>query len=654
MTLAKIHPHLKDINAPSVLRNLPGWVVWRYEHEEGLKKPRKVPYWINGKRRYGVHGRPEDRQQLATFEAAKAFAMRKGFDGVGFCPMPEWGIVALDFDRCMADGAVMPAVDNILAGTYAEFSPSGQGVRAFFRGQLGNHKSDGPDFGFETFSSNGFVTFTGNVTPLTTLLGSEDSILEVTAELETLHRSRFGQQQALDDDPLMTYEPPLNLSQTQLAEALDVLDPDMPHNDWLHVGMAIHHDTCGQGFDLWNQWSAKGSKYPGERTLRKRWESFDQDGRVVTARTLVKMARDAGARIDPDLASAEDFQAVTETDTPADKPLRFPVIPADQFSNGEPPLWIIKGVLPRAELVVLYGESGAGKSFFALDLAGAMTRGVDWRGLRTRQCRVVYIAAEGGGGFRNRLKAYAQHNEIQLADLAMGVIHAAPNFLQKDDAIEVARAIRASGGADVVIVDTFAQVTPGANENAAEDMGKALAHCKGIHKAIGATVLLVHHSGKDASRGARGWSGLKAAADAEIEIIRQPGGRMARVSKQKDGEDGLQWGFELERVVVGMDEDGDLIESCVVVDAEIPTAGVVAKALGKWEKIVDGVLQDFGKAQLAGIEVAEVLREALRRAPDPVEGKRDTRRQHLRRALSALCEGDESPYFLEGDCISIL
>lgn len=342
---------------------------------------------------------------------------------------------------------------------------------------------------------------------------------------------------------------------------------------------------------------------------------------------------------------------------PTPDAVRFMPIPAHDFSQGTPPSWIIKGVLPQAELVVLFGESGSGKSFLALDMAGAITRGEPWRNLRTRQGRVVYIAAEGGGGFRNRLKAYAQHYQVDLATMPLSIIHAAPNFLLKDDALDVAKGIKAAGGADVVIVDTFAQVIPGANENAAEDMGKALAHCKGIHRATGAVVVLVHHAGKDASKGARGWSGLKAAADAEIEVLRLPGGRMCRVSKQKDGEDGAEWGFDLLNIPVGMDEDGDIIESCAVIECAVPVGKLgeyTRSKMGPWEKLVVEVLSEFSLAQTAGIEVVAVIEEALRRSEAPTDGKRDTRKQRLRRAINSLTEGDDAPFMLEDGCITVL
>lgn len=658
--VATIKPHLASVTAPDALRSLQGWLVWRYEHHDGEAKPRKVPYYTNGGRRHGVQGRPEDRNQLTTFDAAKAAAARRGFDGVGLALMPEWGIVAGDFDNCMADGGVHPEVERLIAGTYAEYSPSGQGVRAFWLGNLGNNKSlSEGTYGFETFSTKGFVTFTGNRLDVTELLGAENTLAEAGDDVRALCALRFGRKAPAAteiDDPLMAYEPRMGLTEAQIEEALDVLDPDSPHDTWLHIGMAIHHDTEGEGFALWDAWSAKGSKYPGEEVLQRRWDSFgSMAGRPVTARSLIKLAHENGAHIDAEIASAAEFDAIPEA--PA-APGRFQVIPAHEFMMRPPPAWIVKGVIPKAELVVLFGESGSGKSFVALDIAAAIARGLDWRGHRTRPGRVVYIAAEGAGGFRNRMVAYCIHNGLEVTALDdIGVIHAAPNFLQKADAVDVAKAIKASGPTDIVVVDTFAQVTPGANENAAEDMGKALAHCRGIHRATGAVVLLVHHSGKDSSKGARGWSGIRGAADAQIEVVRTPGGRMLRLDKMKDGEDGREYGFDLQVVPIGSDEDGDVIDSCVVIDAPVPVRGKgggPVRKLGAWERLVLEVVSEISLAQSTGIEVDAVVEEVARRQEAPEKGKRDTRKQHAKRALLGLCEGDDAPYFLEDGCISVL
>jgi len=247
--------------------------------------------------------------------------------------------------------------------------------------------------------------------------------------------------------------------------------------------------------------------------------------------------------------------------------------------------------------------------------------------------------------------AYAGRADIELSELPLDIVTDVPNMLLKDDALGLARAI---GKCDVVIVDTWAQVTPGANENAGEDMGRALAHCKGIHRATGAVVVLVHHSGKDASKGARGWSGLRAAADAELEVTRVGAGRMLRTSKQKDGDDDQAWGFGLDIVTIGMDEDGDPITSCVVTEQMLPAAGVLRKPMGAVEAVLNEVIQEIAQSQTEGIEVAPVVLETVRRMPAPEAGKRDTRKQKVRRALESLCHGDDAPYWLGDDgCISI-
>lgn len=660
-----IKPHLSSIVAPDEMRNLPAWLTWRFEYHEGEDKPRKIPYYTSGPKRHGVQGRPEDKQELTTFAAARTAAARRGFDGVGFVPLPEFNICALDFDHCITDGTLHPELEAIVTGTYAEYSPSGNGVRAFVKGQYGNSKARGEPYGFEVFSSKGFVTFTGNRLDVVDLMGNASTIADLDGPVRELCARRFARPVA---ETGLSAGAPLGLTQAQLDKCLGAIDPGIGHDEWLSVGMALHHETQGEGFDLWCDWSELSDKFPGREILLNRWSSFGKThDKTVTARSLVRLANEHGAGINLNgPASMEEFEALASTDAASEfedvssahtpeKAFRFPVLTANVFANRAAPRWIIKHVLPQAELVVMYGASGSGKSFMALDMAGAIARGLDWRGKKTRQGRVVYIAAEGAGGFRNRMQAYAQLHSIELADFNVGVIHAAPNFLEKADALDVARSIKASGGADVIIVDTFAQVMPGGNENAGEDMGKALAHCKGIHAATGAVVVLVHHSGKDSAKGARGWSGLRAAADAELEVVRMPVGRLLRLSKQKDGDDSMEWGFELETVQIGIDEDLEPITSCVVIEAAVPAVGgVAARKLGPVEVVVNAVIQEFALAQTSGIEVGPVLAEVVKRMDPPADGKRDSRKQRARRALEALTNGDDAPYWLADDgCITI-
>lgn len=340
---------------------------------------------------------------------------------------------------------------------------------------------------------------------------------------------------------------------------------------------------------------------------------------------------------------ADDFDVVE--DTPGEKAekaktaSRFQVIPAAEFARRPPPEWIVKNVLPDADLAMLFGESGSGKSFIMIDIAMAIARGVPWRGMKVRQGRVVYIAAEGGGGFRNRLLAYAQQHQIKLEDIPFGVIHAAPNFLEKGDAKAVAVAIKAGGPVALIIVDTYAQVTPGANENSAEDMGMALKNARVIKDETGGMMLLVHHAGKDSSKGARGWSGNHAAADAVLEVTRNGNQRALRTAKQKDGDDGAAWGFSLETVVVGMDQDGDVIDSCIAVEAAVgpKTDGKKEKpvSFGEWEELI---LETYAELALSGegVMLTDLTTGAAAKREKPVSSK--VRKASALRAVKNLCE----------------
>jgi len=317
---------------------------------------------------------------------------------------------------------------------------------------------------------------------------------------------------------------------------------------------------------------------------------------------------------------------------------RFAVVPAHEFAVTQKVNWLIKGILPKAEMGVLFGDSGSGKTFKVLDMAAAIAQGVEWRGHKVTQGRVAYIAAEGAGGFRKRLQAYAHHHGVSLEDMPIGVIPAAPNLLQKADALDIAKAVLHWGGADLVIIDTLAQTTPGGNENSGEDIGKALAHCKGIHRATGALVLLVHHSGKDTTKGARGWSGLRAAADVEMEVSRFENDRVLTLTKQKDGEDGIEFGFRLHQVLLGEDEDGEEITSCVIEHTSAvdkSQRAVKKEPKGNIEKMLLRLFKDMMNLADGTAKETELVESAVDQMPME-EGKRDRRRERVMRALESL------------------
>ena len=688
--VSAIAPQHRDLVAPSELRQLQGWLIWKFETHDGEAKPRKVPYYANGGRRFGTQGSAQDRAALVSFAAACTAAARKGFAGVGLAMLADWGITALDFDKCVGVDRRLPEdVLAIVGRTYAEWSPSGLGVRAFVRGDLGNHKSHAEPgrYGFETFSSTGFVTFTGNILDGVELCGYEDTVADIDDNTRSLCEARFGRSTptpaaADPDDPWAGLEPAVGLSVEQMQTLLSGLDPDMGREEWIRVGMALHHECEGDdtGFQLWNDWSENGGKYPSEEGLKAQWESFTRRAgsgkRPVTMASVLKMAKEAGIALPrPTLAATPESLRAVAADTaekiaslppsegvctPEGFEGKYPVHSADSVSRRPPSEWMIKGVVPVADLGVIYGASTSGKSFAAFDMAAAIGRGVDWRGRRVRKGRVIIIAAEGGGGYPKRIAAYCQHNLINAADLNIGIITAAPNFLETEEIEQVVASIVGAGGADLLVVDTFAQVTPGANENAGEDMGLALSHARGLREATGAMCILIHHAGKDASKGARGWSGIKAACDVEIEISRdeESNAREMRLSKAKDGEDGLRWGFKLDVVTLGLDADGDAITSCVVLETDLQatklseTERKAAKKIGRTEAHILDTMELIDP-RVSSMNVSDFVNLCVDGMPAPEEGKRDIRKDTVRRAIKGMTKGPEAPLILENGRVTL-
>ncbi len=117
----------------------------------------------------------------------------------------------------------------------------------------------------------------------------------------------------------------------------------------------------------------------------------------------------------------------------------------------------------------------------------------------------------------------------------------------------------------LIVFDTLARVMAG-DENAAPDVGALMRGIDHLRRATGAHIMLIHHSGKDASKGARGHSALRAAVDTEIELTKskETDERMARATKQRDMASGADCLFRLEQVVLGRDQDGDPVTSCIV------------------------------------------------------------------------------------------
>jgi hypothetical protein len=245
---------------------------------------------------------------------------------------------------------------------------------------------------------------------------------------------------------------------------------------------------------------------------------------------------------------------------------QFKLVSADDVAGWELPTWLVRGVLPRSGIAAFYGPSGSGKSHLIAGLTLASASGEsDWFGHKVSPAPATMVVLEGVGGLSQRVAALEIHHDAPLPDRLKFITEP---FNLVNDVPALAAAIIAAGQRDgLVVIDTLNAATPGCDENSGADMSRILAAVKDLQRRCGGLVCLVHHSGKDTSKGLRGHSSLLAALDAAVEVRRDGDQRSWVVTKSKDGMDGQAHPFKLQTIEVGTDEDDDPVTSCVVIPA---------------------------------------------------------------------------------------
>lgn len=436
--------------------------------------------------------------------------------------------------------------------------------------------------------------------------------------------------------PLEVPEPSAELE--ELRELLKNHDPNAGRDVWIRVGAALHHETQGslEGLNLWDEWSQASDKYVDYEDLAKDWRSFRLDREnAVTAGFLRQTAT----------ASIDEFADLTkvpqdDTDDPwaalaAERSAKFAPVHVSEVAKRPPPEWIIDGLLPQTDLVMLYGQPGAGKSYIALDMAFAIATGEKWAKLDTTPGPVVWIAAEAAGSLQIRTMAYARQHGMALENADLWIIDSALSLMDEEDASALSTAM-ADLRPRLIIVDTLAAASGGANENSGEDMNKVLTSCRNLHRESGATVMLVHHSGKDESRGARGWSGIKGAMQTELLAVNNEGRRVLTVTKQRDGTEGDTWPVNL--IPVPLD---DTHEACIVkLGAKITrtTEKNPLPGLRGVQLVVYRTINDLALVEGGAVRVQDVYEGAVKTLPPPPAGEKDRRKTAVKRALEGMIQ----------------
>jgi hypothetical protein len=214
----------------------------------------------------------------------------------------------------------------------------------------------------------------------------------------------------------------------------------------------------------------------------------------------------------------------------------FHLFTIDEIDAWPDPEWLVAEMLPTDALVELYGKEGLGKSFFALDMALCVASGRDWKGREVRRGEVVYVNAEGGGGIKTRIRAWVEANTNENLE-GFRVLPRQVDFQDSEINILIDEINVAQISPKLIVIDTLARCFGGGDENSAGDMGRFVHGCDRLRTAFsGATVLVIHHAGKDPRRGARGSSALGAAVDTKLAFAGQRGSPTIECLKQRDAE----------------------------------------------------------------------------------------------------------------------
>ena len=255
----------------------------------------------------------------------------------------------------------------------------------------------------------------------------------------------------------------------------------------------------------------------------------------------------------------------------ADVFTRLKVVWGDQLGTDyEAPDELIEGLIVQGSLTVTYGDSNSGKTFFALAMAAHIAMGKEFWGRQVEPGLVVYLASEAPGSIRSRMQALKKFYEHSLADFVM--VPVPMNFYESDkDSDEVTQLVQEitklkEKPVRLIIGDTLARMSAGANENSGEDMGPVMARFDRLAQSTGAAIHIIHHNGKDQAKGARGWSGIRAHIDTEIEVAEKDGIRSASITKQRElSTKGESIYFKLEIIEMGTTKFGKAATTCVAV-----------------------------------------------------------------------------------------
>jgi len=277
--------------------------------------------------------------------------------------------------------------------------------------------------------------------------------------------------------------------------------------------------------------------------------------------------------------------------------------------------YLVKGLIPNVGLVVVWGPPKCGKSFLVFDMVAHVAGGWEYRVRRVKQCPVVYFALEGQEGFTARIEAF----RLDQGAPDIPFYLSADRIVLPQDGGAVVESIRREFSdvrPGIVVLDTLNRSIVG-SENDPADMGSYVRAADMIREAFDCVVIIIHHCGVEGSR-PRGHTSLTGAADAQLAVKRDTAGNIvAKVEFMKDGPEGDEIASALERVELGLDDDGDTMTSCIIRAVEPgdrPAQAAKPRKLSDRQKLAIDALTEVtlssGKAPPATFELPQCIKVA--------------------------------------------
>jgi AAA domain len=287
---------------------------------------------------------------------------------------------------------------------------------------------------------------------------------------------------------------------------------------------------------------------------------------------------------------------------------RFKLVPFNELTVGSNAVYLVKGIIPKAGLVVIWGPPKCGKSYLIFTIALHVALGWEYRARRVQQGMVVYLALEGQDGFGARAAAFRSRYLDGTGDVPdFFLIRERTDLIRDHQALIQCIATQCEGAPTAVVIDTLNRSLAG-SESDDKDMGAYVRAADAIREKFNCAVIIVHHCGVDGSR-PRGHTSLTGAADIQISVKRDAARNIiATVEYAKDGPEGAIIASRLEQVTVGTDQDGDTVTACVVMPVEdgAATAATKTPSVRKETKVIRTFRDAFTEALAADRNTIQV------------------------------------------------